>query len=444
LKAAIMIESFMFFAIGFLLAGIGVVVVAPLIHGRAVRLTKRQLEASIPLSMAEVQADKDLLRAEFAMSTRRLETNFEQLRTKNARQLAELGRKDDAINRLNIELGALRDQLPASEAEFAVKVAAMREAECALSEREAELAKRIGELNERSTSADAHKIEVVALKAQAETLKAQLDEASNELKMLYDGNDAAVYEARCALSEKETELTNRLIELDDRSSIADAQKIEINKLNTQVEELKQRLAGASNELKAVENRRDADRIELKTVTQKLMEERSKFENFHCRVGKLVQQLMAQSSQDKNLSNRAQELENRLIAQSRVLREREQKLKNLHSEIETARKAEADLRSKIEAHVDVATDTLKAENAKLQAAFDRANGERVRLAYELANIKRQIDEVRAAEQIEGPLPSNVAVGVAAQVAYGRLPRRANSKPVTLGTGHEDQVIHRSPV
>src|SRR5262245_31708438 len=49
--------------------------------------------------MAEVQADKDLQRAEFAMSTRRLETTVEQLRTRGAGQLAELGRKGDAINR---------------------------------------------------------------------------------------------------------------------------------------------------------------------------------------------------------------------------------------------------------------------------------------------------------------------------------------------------------
>ena len=43
-------------------------VVAPLVHGRAVRLTMRRLEATIPLSMAEVHVDKDLMRAEVAMS----------------------------------------------------------------------------------------------------------------------------------------------------------------------------------------------------------------------------------------------------------------------------------------------------------------------------------------------------------------------------------------
>ncbi len=56
--------------------------------------------------MAEIQADKDLLRAEFAVSTRRLEMNIEQLKHKTASQLAELGKKGDVINRLKIERDA--------------------------------------------------------------------------------------------------------------------------------------------------------------------------------------------------------------------------------------------------------------------------------------------------------------------------------------------------
>src|SRR5262245_5013493 len=98
-----MIEPIMYFGIGFLFAALIGVAVAPLIHDRAVRLTMRRLESSIPQSMAEIQADKDLLRAEFAMSTRRLEIDVEQLKERSTNQLAELGRQSDVINRLKIE-----------------------------------------------------------------------------------------------------------------------------------------------------------------------------------------------------------------------------------------------------------------------------------------------------------------------------------------------------
>ncbi len=327
-----MIESIMYFGIGFLFAALSVLVVVPLAHGRAVRLTTRRLEGATPPSMVEILAHKDLLRAEFAMSTRRLEMHVEQLNAKNASQLAELGKKGDAVNRLNIELGALRDQLRATEEEFAVKATAVHEAERALSDKESKLAKLVGELDERST-------------------------------------------------------------------LADAQKIEISALKTQVEALKERLNGTSNELKAVEDRRDAERVELKAATQKLMEERGKFENFHRRVAELVKRVVAQTTEDKILGRRAQDdLENRLVEQSRLLNERELELKHLRGEIEIARKAEADLRVaiiEIDDRDNTVTRNLEAEKAKLQAALDRANGERMRLAHELANMKRQAKEAWAA-------------------------------------------------
>ena len=58
-----MIEPIMFFGIGFLVASLFGLVLIPLVHNRAVRLTMRRLEAATPLSMAEIQADKDQLRA---------------------------------------------------------------------------------------------------------------------------------------------------------------------------------------------------------------------------------------------------------------------------------------------------------------------------------------------------------------------------------------------
>ena len=81
-----------------------------------------------------------------------------------------------------------------------------------------------------------------------------------------------------------------------------------------------------------------------------------------------------------------------ILESR-LNESELELKHLCGEIEIARKAEADLHSaltEIHGRAHAATQNLEAENARLRAALDRANGERVRLAYDLVNIKRQAD------------------------------------------------------
>src|SRR5207237_2370095 len=111
-----MIEPVMFVGIGFLVAGLLVIGAIPLVHARAVRLTMKRFEAMTPMSMAEIQADKDQLRAEFAMSTRRLEMSVEQLKTKTSSQLAELGKKTDSINRLKVELGEKTSTIFALEA----------------------------------------------------------------------------------------------------------------------------------------------------------------------------------------------------------------------------------------------------------------------------------------------------------------------------------------
>ena len=180
-----MIEPIMYFGIGFLVAALLGLLFVPLVHNRAVRLTRQRLEAATPLSIAEIRADKDQLRAEFAMSTRRLEINVDQMKNKTTTQLAELGKKSDAINQLKKELGdktatifnlesrdkTLRDQLRATEEEFELKSASLREAERTLSDKEAELAKLLAELGERSITADSQRVELAALRTQVEAMK---------------------------------------------------------------------------------------------------------------------------------------------------------------------------------------------------------------------------------------------------------------------------------
>src|ERR1700678_4763190 len=139
-RRSVMIEPVMYFGIGFLVAALFCLLFVPLVHNRAVRLTMRRLEAATPLSIAEIRADKDQLRAEFAMSTRRLEMSVEQMKAKTTGQLAELGKKSDAINHLKKELGektttvsetetrekTLRDQLRTTEEEFESKSGSLR------------------------------------------------------------------------------------------------------------------------------------------------------------------------------------------------------------------------------------------------------------------------------------------------------------------------------
>jgi len=113
----------MYFAIGFLAASLLGLAVAPLVHARAERLTMRRLQDTVPTSVAEMQAMGDLLRADFAMTTRRLELRIEQLTTHAAFHLAELGRTADVINKLK----NIRDEQKAEILDLRAQVETLKE-----------------------------------------------------------------------------------------------------------------------------------------------------------------------------------------------------------------------------------------------------------------------------------------------------------------------------
>lgn len=107
-----MIEALMILTIGFLLGCLLGLAALPLIHKRAVRLTIKRLEARLPKSMAEIEAQKDLLRAEFAMNMRRLELELEQHKEKSARSLVRASKNSDVVvNRLRAERDTLKTEV---------------------------------------------------------------------------------------------------------------------------------------------------------------------------------------------------------------------------------------------------------------------------------------------------------------------------------------------
>src|SRR5229473_6369510 len=180
-----MIEPIMFIGIGFLVAGLLVIGAIPMVHARAVRLTRRRLEALTPISMAEIHADKDQLRAEFAMSTRRLEMSVEQMKAKTTSQLAEIGKKSEAVGRLKLELGekaaallgaeakvnSLTEELQSTQNDLSAKTSVLQETERTLAERTADLARFTTQLDDTSMKADSQRVELITLQAQAEVLK---------------------------------------------------------------------------------------------------------------------------------------------------------------------------------------------------------------------------------------------------------------------------------
>ena len=328
------------------------------------------------------------------------------------------------IAALTMKVQALNEQLTQAGEEARVSDEQCKTALRVLSEKEAELARLTNALDELSVLVESQKAENTALTIQVQTLNERVTEAGQEVRALEEHRNAALR----ILSEKESELAMLTSALEQRSALVDAQKVENGALRTQVQALNERLIQAGKEARALEERHDVERNELKAVAQNLNEERGRFENFHGRVVSLVQQLTAQRVEDEDLHRRAQkDLENRLIEQSRLLNEGESELTHLRGEVEVARKAEDDLRIAI-IEIDGRANAANAEKAQLQAALDRAHGERARLVRELADLKRrQADQAKAAERVDNAAMPEHVKDIAAERARrsvcGRLPQIA---------------------
>ena len=100
----ITIEMVMLAVLGFLAAALLALSITPLYRRRVARLTTEALKRSMPLTETEIRADKDRLRAEFAIRIHKLETKVEEAAEASARQMVELNRRDATISELEGEL----------------------------------------------------------------------------------------------------------------------------------------------------------------------------------------------------------------------------------------------------------------------------------------------------------------------------------------------------
>ena len=253
-----MIESILFFLLGFLCAGFLALMVAPAIWRRAVQLTRRRIEASVPLSVNEIQADKDRMRAEFAMSTRRLEMSIKSFREKAAAQIVEINKNRDELRRLTDERDEKNDTLTRLEASAAELRAELRrreeqlqqlnqkliDTEKLLEERALEIEKMGRMYDEASFTSSSRQIELVARESEVERLSTDVAELRDQRKEAERKVREAAAEAKQAQdelrlekrrgAELETKLERLMSSLSDREEKLERREAELQRLRDQL------------------------------------------------------------------------------------------------------------------------------------------------------------------------------------------------------------------
>lgn len=205
-----MIQATLIFILGFLSAVFLAVLVAPAIWRRAVALTHRRVEATLPLTLNEIRADKDALRAEHAMAARKLEVTVKALREKIAAQSLDVDRARDAERRvtrdrdekqariaeLEAVQGGLRAELVKREKEAANLAARIAERDRLAEEQAAEIEKLGAMYDEASFSASNRQIELVAQESRLEEQAEELSAARAEHRRVEDLLGKAMAEAQ--------------------------------------------------------------------------------------------------------------------------------------------------------------------------------------------------------------------------------------------------------
>jgi chromosome segregation ATPase len=380
-----MLEPIMYISIGFLIAGLLVLGILPLVHARAVRLTTRRLESLSPLSLAEIQADKDRLRAEFAMSTRRLEMSVDQLKAKTTSQLAEIGKKSDAIGRLKLDLGEktaalfaleakerqLGGELESIRAGMKAKENALAEAERSLGSTQAELSQATGNFHESSVTTESQRVQLVALRAQGEALKAQVQSYEQE-----------------------------------------------------TQELNERLRNKS--------------VEVESLGSQLAEERGTTEQLSTREGELDRALIAQQTESEVLGRRVDELTARLDEQSRFLADREFLSDQMRNEAANAQRTELDVRAALaeaETRHRSSTAAIAAEKSSIEEQLAQSEAERAKMQREIAAMKREAESAWANERIENAVLRERINDVAAEVVRLTATLEGPNSPIASILGSE---------
>lgn len=366
-----MIQTALFFTLGFLSAGFLALLVAPALWRRAVTLTRKRVEASVPLSLDEIQADKDRMRAEFAMSTRRLEMSVKQFRDKATQQIVEINRNREDLKRIAGE----RDSMNGMVAE---------------------------------------------LEARAAELRTELKERENELQR---SNERLAAQERLAEERAfEIEKLGRMYE--DASFSASTRQIEMVAQESKLDEL----SGSTAKLRG--ERKEADRRirelveETKVLRQSLRAESKKVGGLEARIGRLQKSLdereeamarqqgdlarlreqMAEGDRDRSSSeDEAGTLRERCAALEAELAERAEDMARLVS-------------SAGQADVDAALARLNADKARLEERLDVLTRENKRLRGRMETLEKAAAEDWSEERRAGSLLREQINDLAAEVVH----------------------------
>ncbi|WP_419908839.1 hypothetical protein [Hoeflea sp.] len=299
-----MIEFLLIFALGFLAAAILAMLITPTIYGRIVKLTEKRIEATVPLSLAEIKGKADQMRASFASETAKLTTQLrsvqDQLAQSNVRSdklqsdLAALaGDKqlaDQRIDELINDAGEMRSDARKKQQLIDKLSETVREFERLKKMDNSEITRLHNDLLTISTEVESMRIDLAASHTETVNLRSQLDQVNMERDQLLTDiqsiADAAQTMEKKLLEEQEihnqtridlatvqTSLADRDVQLQETLELLELQKQQLGKEIATLEGQLEVAADEANKqdkvLQHEQQEHETTRIELAAVQSAL-------------------------------------------------------------------------------------------------------------------------------------------------------------------------------
>ena len=335
-----LIEQAIYFALGFLSAGLLALFFLPAFWRRAARLSARRIEMQLPMTMAEIAAERDQLRAGHAVRERRIEQKNDGLSRARAADLGELGRRAARIVTLEERLGETKRDLAEVSGRHARASAELAETNANASALQKEVFDKTGDFDR--TAAD---------------LRA-LDDEHRALNVLAEQRRAAIAGLETRISGLDLRLADAGARVDDLDKALHAKTIE-------AQVLAEERGLARRQEAATAQRRDALQAESGELGEKIA---------------ALKQKLAERGSAAMVA--AEDAARRLLALDEALRRsRERESLALTSQeraLRAARESEAGAARQLE--------KLRSEKAAADGALQSARDERARLHQELKALR----------------------------------------------------------
>jgi chromosome segregation ATPase len=393
------IEYVMIFLLGALAMLLLALMFLPLLSRRADRLARRRVEDSFPMSIREVTAERDLMRAGMAVEIRKAEARAEAALAQRGEDMAELGRRAVAIQ-------SLEETVAEKDRRIGAQEAALQDLRTRLAEESrllAEARSLVADLERRKKDLDALYEALQGLQAgtaaelgQTRAEVATLSERLHQARIDIESRDAAFAELSASHQTVTALAAQRKLEI---AGMAAA----VESIDRQRQEWERRMRDAQNLIEerghtiSEFNHKLAERDARLALTQrKLADAETDLGQAGERLGQLQRDRTALVEDGHRLVREAKEAATRAGRALQAETQARQRIAALQAEIAEIRneasKALVELASEVE--------TLNAERAAQKAALEQARGDRAGLQREVSRLKRDLAAAPAPPDFDG--------------------------------------------